>query len=185
MLEPRIQQHFVDSADLAYQSAQVLGPAIESAVHALVAGITSGAKVLVCASPQSHALAERFALLCVTGFERERPALAALALGSHAICARQIHALGQPGDVLLVVSAQPANEALCDAVQAAHEREMTVVALLGAGSDALLAQLRETDVPICVAHERAARVHEVHTIVVHCLCDGVDLQLLGEQENFQ
>ncbi len=44
-------------------------------------------------------------------------------------------------------------------------------------------QLTETDVHICVPHERTARIQEVHLLVLHCLCDAVDLQLLGEQEN--
>ena len=43
--------------------------------------------------------------------------------------------------------------------------------------------LLETDVHICVPHERTARIQEVHLLVLHCLCDAVDLQLLGDQEN--
>ena len=43
--------------------------------------------------------------------------------------------------------------------------------------------LRETDVPICVPHDRTARIQEVHLLVLHCICDGVDAQLLGDQEN--
>ena len=45
------------------------------------------------------------------------------------------------------------------------------------------ASLLETDVHICVPHDRAARIQEVHVLVLNCLCDGVDLQLLGEQDN--
>ena len=40
----------------------------------------------------------------------------------------------------------------------------------------------ETDVLICVPHDRAARVREVHALVLNCLCDGMDAQLFGEQE---
>jgi D-sedoheptulose 7-phosphate isomerase len=42
--------------------------------------------------------------------------------------------------------------------------------------------LRETDVHICVPYDRAARIQEVHLLVLHCICDGVDAQLLGDQE---
>ena len=66
--------------------------------------------------------------------------------------------------------------------RAAHEREMMVVVLSGHTGGALASRVRETDVLICVPHERAARVREAHELVVHCLCDGVDTQLLGEQE---
>jgi D-sedoheptulose 7-phosphate isomerase len=68
------------------------------------------------------------------------------------------------------------------AVEAAHERDMTVVALTGRSGGALGAGLRETDVHICVPHDRVARIQEVHLLVLHCICDGVDAQLLGEQE---
>ena len=62
--------------------------------------------------------------------------------------------------------------------------EMSVVALTGHQGGALARQLRETDVHVCVPHERVARIREVQQLVLHCLCDGIDTQLLGEQESF-
>jgi D-sedoheptulose 7-phosphate isomerase len=73
---------------------------------------------------------------------------------------------------------------LVRATQAAHEREMSVVALCGHQAGALARQLRETDVQVCVPHERIARIREVQHLVLHCLCDGLDTPLLGEQESF-
>ncbi|CAM3916248.1 SIS domain-containing protein [Paracidovorax anthurii] len=197
MLEQRIQQHFIDSADLKYQAAQLLSQPIGSAVQAILACVTSGAKVLACGSGTSSAQARQFAALCVAGFERERPELAAVALepdalwatpgapgGDAQVLARQVRALGQAGDVLLAVSDGGAGSdaALVEAAEAAHERDMTVVALTGRSGGALAGLLRETDVLISVPHDRAARVREVHALVLHCLCDGVDAQLFGEQE---
>lgn len=196
MPEQRIQQHFIDSADLIYQSAQTLGKPVAAAVQALLACVTSGGKVLACGHGGSEGLAQRFAAMFVGGFERERPELAALALGAggaillaHAgsdaeaqMLARQVRALGQAGDVLLTISTSGNDRAVLRALEAAHEREMTVLALTGQDAGVIGAALRETDVHVCVAHERMARVHEVHGLVLHCLCDGVDTQLLGEQE---
>lgn len=197
MLEQRVQQHFIDSADLKYQAAQALSYPIGAAVQAILACVTSGAKVLACGSGPSAAQAQQFAAFCVTGFERERPELAALALVPDALwmasstagagadiatLARQVRALGQAGDLLLAITIAGNEPALLEAVQAAHERDMTVVALCGRDGGALATLLRETDVQICVPHDRAARVREVHALVLHCLCDGVDAQLLGEQE---
>jgi D-sedoheptulose 7-phosphate isomerase len=68
------------------------------------------------------------------------------------------------------------------AITAAHEREMTVVALTGKGGGKIALSLFETDVHICVPHDRTARIQEVHLLALHCICDGVDSQLLGEQE---
>ena len=93
-----------------------------------------------------------------------------------------MQALGAPGDVLLALSAGAPGAVLGAIVQAAQAKDMTVVALTGRDGGGLAGQLSETDVHIAVPHDRAARIHEAHTLVLHCLCDAVDLQLLGEQE---
>jgi len=186
MLEQRIQQHFIDSADLKYQAAQALSQPIAAAVQAMLACVTSGGKVLACGAGASASDAQLFAALCVAGFERDRPELAAVALvsdgGQGTYLARQIRALGQPGDLLLVLSATGNDVAVLEALDAAHERDMMAVVLTGRTGGSLAGRVRETDVLICVPHDRAARVRETHTLVLHCLCDGVDAQLLGEQE---
>lgn len=197
MLEQRIQQHFIDSADLKYQAAQVLSLPIAAAVQAILACVTSGGKVLACGSGVSAAQARQFAAWCVAGFERERPELAAVFLSEDSSLqegpfgsvwdpeqglARQVRALGQAGDVLIALSVTGIDPFILAAAAAAHERDMTVVALSGRTGGDLPALLRETDVLISVPHDRAARVREVHTLALHCLCDGVDAQLLGEQE---
>lgn len=189
MLDLRIQQHFIDSADLQYQAAEPLAKPVEAGVQALMACVTSGGKVLVAGWGGTAASAPYFASLFVGGFERERPELAALALTAEGaavvdeqVLARQVRALGHMGDVLMILTCTGDEKVLQQAVQAAHERDMTVMALTGKGGGALAKLLRETDVHVCVPHERAARVREVHQLVLHCLCDGVDAQLLGEQE---
>jgi D-sedoheptulose 7-phosphate isomerase len=192
MLDLRIQQHFIDSADLHYQVAETLAKPVDAAVQAVLASVTGGGKVLVGGMGSSSALAQYLVNLLVGGFERERPGLAAVSLSSDALMAtrwsdgqalaKQILALGQTGDVLVLISTDGSEAALVQAAQAAHEREMTVLALTGHQGGALGRQLRETDVHVCVPHERAARICEVQHLVLHCLCDGIDTQLLGEQE---
>ena len=93
-----------------------------------------------------------------------------------------VSALGGPGDVLLAMSTSGNSANILAAIEAAHEREMTVVALTGRNGGKITHALRETDVHICVPHERTARIQEVHLLVIHCICDGVDTQLLGDQE---
>jgi len=200
MLEQRIQQHFIDSADLKYQTGPVLSKPISQAMQAILACVTSGGKVLACGAGVSGLLAAQFAAQFVGRFERERPELGAIALPGDATdpaadgaeaadadrFARQVRALGQAGDVLLALSISGQSASVLAAVTAAHERDMTVVALLGnaapGAGGSIGRALRETDVQISVPHERAARIHEIHQIALHCLCDGVDAQLLGEQE---
>ena len=196
MLLQRIQQQFIDSADLKYQCAQALAPQVESAINAVLASVTGGGKVLACGNGASAAGAQHFAASFVGRYERERPELAAFSLSSdaavltgiandfdaRAVFARQVRALGQAGDVLLALSTTGNSANVLAAVDAAHEREMTVVALTGARGGRLAMQLRDTDVHLCVPHELPARLLEVHHLVLHCICDGVDAQLLGLPE---
>jgi D-sedoheptulose 7-phosphate isomerase len=193
MLLQRIQQQFIDSADLKYQCAQSLAPQVEAATQAVLASVTGGGKVLTCGNGASASAAQHFAASFVGRYERERPELAALCLSADAavltgiatdfdtrmVFSRQVRALGQAGDVLLVLSTSGNSANVLAAVEAAHEREMTVVALTGGRGGRLLQILRDTDVQICVPHDVPARVLEVHHLVLHCICDGVDAQLLG------
>jgi D-sedoheptulose 7-phosphate isomerase len=199
MLEQRIEQHFIDSADLKYQAAQVLSKPIASAIAAILASVTSGGKVLACGNGGSAADAQHFAAEFVGRFERERPELGAIALTTDSsiltaiandynfeqIFAKQVRALGQAGDVLLAITTSGNSANVLAAIEAAHEREMTVVALTGRGGGKMNQALRETDVHICVPHDRTARVQEVHLLTIHCICDGVDVQLLGDQGNHE
>lgn len=195
MLEQRIQQHFADSADLIYQAAQTLAKPIEAAVQAVLACVTNGGKVLACGNGGAAAAALGFAADFVGRFERERPELGAIALtgngavltagyegAAHMVFARQVRALGQAGDVLLVLTIDGEAANLHEAVAAAHERDMTVLALSGNGGGKLAVMLHETDVHICIPHARIARIREMQLLALHCICDGVDAQLLGEQE---
>ena len=195
MLEQRIEQHFIDSADLKYQAAQVLSKPIAAAISAVLASVTSGGKVLACGNGGSAADAQHFAAEFVGRFERERPELGAIALTTDSsiltaisndysydpVFAKQVRALGQSGDVLLAITTSGNSANVLLAIEAAHERDMTVVALTGRGGGKMNQALRETDVHICVPHERTARIQEVHLLTIHCICDGVDIQLLGEQ----
>ena len=197
MLEQRIEQHFIDSADLKYQSAQTLSKPIAAAVGALLMCVTGGGKVMACGNGGSAADAQHFAAEFVGRFERERPELGAIALSTDSsimtaiandyhfdqIFSKQVRALGQPSDVLLAISTSGNSRNVLAAIEAAHERDLIVVALTGKGGGKIAQVLRETDVHVCVPHDRTARIQEVHLLVLHCLCDGVDSQLLGEQEN--
>lgn len=199
MLEQRIEQQFIDSADLKYQAAQALSKPIAAAVGVMLMCVTGGGKVMACGNGGSAADAQHFAAEFVGRFERERPELVAMALSTDSslmtaiandyhfdqIFSKQVRALGQPGDVLLAISTSGNSSNVLAAIEAAHQRDLIVVALTGKGGGKIAQVLRETDIHICVPHERTARIQEVHLLVLHCLCDGVDSQLLGEQENPQ
>ena len=181
MLEPRIQQHFFDSADLQYQNAELLARPLADAAQALVGALTAGGKLLIGGSGGGLALAGYAAAALVGRFERERPALAALALADATSYVQQLQALGQPGDLLLLIDGGGAASGLLAAIDAAHEGDMTVVALTAVGG-ALTERLVEIDVAVAVPHGRAARVLETQLLALHALADAVDLQLMGEQE---
>ena len=188
MLLQRIQQQFIDSADFKYQCAQSLGAATELAVQAVFSCLTNGGKVMVAGVGATQPLALYATSLLLGRFERERPELAALALGLHSHnglgdrgIAREVRALGVSEDLVLVISTKGAEASLGAAIDAAHERDMTVVTLVGGASPELVQSLHDTDVAVCVPSEQHGRIYEVMMMVLHCMCDGVDIQLLGEE----
>jgi len=190
----RIQQQFRDSAALKLEALDTLAVPIAAAVDTLFGALANGSKILVCGNGGSAADAQRFAALLIGRFERERPGLPAIALTTDSsiltaigndsafeqIFSNQVRALGQAGDVLLAITTSGNSVNVLSAVQEAHEREMIVIALTGKGGGVMTEVLADTDIHICVPSERTARIQEVHLLTIHCLCDGIDAMLLGE-----
>ena len=196
MLEQRIQQQFHESAELKQQAAALMAGPVAQAVACIANAVSNGGKVLVCGNGGSAADAQHFAAELVGRFERERMELAAIALttdtsvitalandfGFNQVFSRQVRALGQPGDVLVAISTSGNSPSVLEAVRAAQDRDLIVVGLSGKGGGQLTAMLREQDVHLCVPHGRTARIQEVHLLMLHCICDGVDWTLMGDPE---
>ncbi len=196
MVEQRIQQQFYESADLTVQLAESLARPISDAATAIVGAISAGGKVLAFGSGASFVDAQRFVAAFVGRFERERPSLAAMSLLGDPVlvtallgrdslvqaAVKQLQALGAPEDVLLIIDAAETAASVLPLIAAAREKEMIVVALTGRSHNGIDAALGEADVHLPVAHERVARIQEIHVLALHCLCDAVDLQLMGEQD---
>lgn len=182
MLEQRIQQQFFENADLHNQAAELLSRPVADAAEAVAACITSGGKLMVAGSDAGALLAPLLSLSFAGRFERERPPLAAVSLRDEAMAplALQTRALGQPGDLLLLIDGGGESEPLLDAARTAHGMDMSVIVLTGADRAVWREVLADTDVLIAVPHVRTARILESQLLVLHCLCDAVDLQLMGE-----
>ncbi len=181
MLEHHLQQNFFDCADLVYASAETLAKPLADAAQALVGCITSGGKILSFGESECGLMAQYGCSTLLGRFERDRPSLAAMTLlmDGTDLWLRQLEALGQPGDVLLAWSTGETAPNLMLALARAHEKDMGVVVISDSQIE-LNNKLTETDVHIIVPHERKARVHEVQWLILHSLCDAIDLQLLGE-----
>jgi len=192
----RISGHFQTAAQIQLNAGEALAPAIEQAARHMVHCLAQGGKILVCGNGGSAADAQHFASKMINRFEQERPGLAAIALtadtstltsiaNDHAyeqVFARQLKALGQPGDILLAISTSGNSHNVLQAVAAAHARSMPVIALTGRSGGGLAEQMQEDDVFLCVPAESTARIQEVHLLTIHCLCDAVDSVLLGVEE---
>jgi len=190
----RIQQHFRDSVAVKLAAMETLAAPIAAAVDTMFAALANGNKILACGNGGSAADAQHFAAELIGRFERERPGLPALALTTDAsvltavandyaydqVFAKQVRALGQPGDVLLAITTSGHSANVLAAIEEAHEREMIVVALTGKGGGRVNEALADTDIHLCVPAERTARIQEVHLLTIHCLCDGIDAMLLGD-----
>jgi D-sedoheptulose 7-phosphate isomerase len=191
----RVRQHFADSAELKLNAADALAPQVAHAAAQLTECLLGGGKILTCGNGGSAADAQHFAAEMVGRFERERPELPAISLVTDTsilsaiandyafeqVFAKQVRALGAKGDVLLAFSTSGNSHNVIAAIDAAHEREMRVIALTGKGGGRIGKMLGAGDAHLCVPHDRTARIQEVHLLMIHCLCDAIDNALLGEE----
>ena len=189
----RINQHFTDSAQLKLQAMELLAGPLASASERMVQCLMQEGKILSCGNGGSAADAQHFAAELLNRFEMERPPLAAMALSTdtstitsiandyhfNEVFSKQVRALGQPDDILLAISTSGNSANVMEAIHAAHDRQMDVVALTGKKGGKIAALLGPNDVHICVPAERTARIQEVHLLCLHCMCDAIDSLLLG------
>lgn len=192
----RISQQFQDSSQTKLDAVELLAAPIAEAVETMVNCLVNDGKILACGNGGSAADAQHFAAELVGRFEAERQELAAIALTTdssiltaiandyayNVIFAKQVRALGRSGDVLLAISTSGNSGNVMEAIQAAHDADMRVVALTGKGGGKIGEMLREGDVHLCVPADRTARIQEVHLLSIHCICDGIDCLLLGVEE---
>ena len=153
------------------------------------------AKILCCGNGGSAADAQHFAAELINRFEMERPELAAIALTTDSsvltsiandydynqIFSKQVRGLGRKGDVLLAISTSGNSSNVVAAIEAAHTRNMIVVALTGRDGGKMGAMLQAGDIHICVPAKVTARIQEVHLLTLHCICDGIDHLLYGQK----
>lgn len=191
-MEQRVRRHFEDSI-ATKQAAMGLAPAIAAAAATMTRCLLEDGKILSCGNGGSAADAQHFSSELLNRFELERPGLPAVALTTDSstltsiandyafveVFAKQVRALGQPADVLLAISTSGNSENVLRAIQAAHERGVRVVALTGRDGGAIAQALDPDDIEIRVPAERTCRIQEVHLLVIHCLCDLIDTELLG------
>ncbi len=191
----RVRNDFARSLRLAERSIESLAPLIVSAASRIVGSLVSGHKVLLCGNGGSAACAQLFSSHLLNRYTHERPGLPAIALTSdnatltaiandyhfENVFARQVLALGQPGDVLVAISTTGNSSNIIRAVEAARSRDMHCIALNGRNGGELADALARDDVSICVADESTARIREMHVLVIHCLSDLIDYQLLGQE----
>lgn len=191
--EDRVRGHFESSIAVKREASSRLAAVITEAALLIARCLLGNGKVLACGNGGSAAEAQHFSAEMLNRFEMERPGLPAMALTTDGatitaisndyafeeIFAKQVRALGQPGDVLLAISTSGESPDVCRAVVAAHERGLNIVALSGRDGGAMAKLIDDRDVEIRIPAENTARIQEVHLLVIHCLCDLIDQELLG------
>jgi D-sedoheptulose 7-phosphate isomerase len=194
VLVARVRNHFQQSIATARDAMETLSPRIAAAAQRMGQALLADRKILACGNGGSAADAQHFSAELLNRFERERPGLPGIALTTDTstitsiandyhfdeIFAKQVRALGQAGDVLLGITTSGNSPNVLRAFDAAHERNMICIALTGRDGGKVPSLLNDEDIHICVAATSTARIQEVHGLVIHCLCDLIDYQLLGQ-----
>ncbi len=192
----RVAKNFEDSAHTKLNAVEMLAAPIAAAIEIMTGALVNGGKILACGNGGSAADAQHFAAELVGRFEAERQELAAIALtvdssiltaiandySFNQVFSKQVRALGHAGDVLLAISTSGNSGNVIEAIQAAHDADMRIIALTGRGGGRIGEMLRDDDIHLCVPAERTARIQETHLLMIHCLCDGIDSLLLGVDE---
>ncbi|MBI5784127.1 MAG: phosphoheptose isomerase [Rhodocyclales bacterium] len=192
----RIRDQFANSVATKQQAAEAMAGPIAEAIRLMTASLRMGGKIMACGNGGSAADSQHFAAELLNRFERERAPLAAIALTTDTstltsiandyhydqVFAKQVAALGRTGDVLLAISTSGNSPNVLAAMAVAHDRGVRVVALTGKGGGSMAAALADGDIHLCVPASRTARIQEVHLLTLHCLCDGIDTLLLGDQQ---
>ena len=195
-MQSRIRQLFQASIETKQLAIDSLPPSIAEASLLMVNALLNEGKILTCGNGGSAGDAQHFSSELLNRFERERPSLPAIALttdsstitsiandySDNEVFSKQIRALGRPGDILLAISTSGNSANVIQAIQAAHDREMLVVALTGRDGGGMASLLLPEDVEIRVPSKVTARIQEVHLLAIHCLCDLIDHQLFGSEE---
>lgn len=190
----RVTNNFNAHDELLQACKSLLAPDIVAAANKMIKALLSDKKTLICGNGGSAADAQHFSSELLNRFEKERPGLPAISLATDAstltsiandynyddIFSKQVRALGSPGDILLVISTSGNSANVIRAVEAAHERNMTCIALNGREGGDLTTCLNQDDINICVPGQSTARIQEMHIIVIHCICDLIDFHLLGQ-----
>jgi D-sedoheptulose 7-phosphate isomerase len=194
-IEERIEKHFNESAQLKLATAPRLAAPIARAAQVMTDSLKSGGKVLACGNGGSAADAQHFSAELLGRFERERQELAAIALTTDTsaitaiandysydmIFAKQVRGLGAKGDVLIAISTSGNSTNVIEAMNVAKAKGMAVVALTGRDGGKMGALLGANDVHLNVSSNVTARIQEVHILILHCLCDAIDCNLLGAE----
>lgn len=191
-MDNRVLAHFRESVAVK-QASETLAPQIEKAAQLILQSLLNDGKILSCGNGGSAADAQHFSGELLGRFERERPGLPAVALTTDSstltaiandyqyedVFAKQVRALGQSGDVLLAISTSGNSENVLRAVTTAHSRGLKVVALVGRDGGTIAQSLNSGDVELRVPADRTCRIQEVHLLIIHCLCDLIDVGILG------
>jgi D-sedoheptulose 7-phosphate isomerase len=192
-LQNRIINHFTNSIRTQQEAMNSLSELIEFASQRLVATLLNDKKIITCGNGRSAVVAQLLSSAMLNQYERDRPSLPAIAMTTDTttitaiandyhfddIFAKQLRALGQNGDILVVYTDGNNSANIAKAITTAHDKDITVIALTGKNGGMIAPLLNETDIEIRVPSNASAHIQEVHTLITHCLCDLIDHQLFG------
>ncbi|MFC3153551.1 SIS domain-containing protein [Litoribrevibacter euphylliae] len=193
-LTDRIQMHFGQAIETKMHTAELLTDDICLVSQWLINCLVNDSKILCCGNGASSALAQLLSSKLMNKYGQERPGLPAITIGADScvasgisntfsfseIFARQIKAIGQPGDILVIISTGGNSPNIIQAIQAAHDREVAVIALTGGDGGGVATLLTEHDIELRVPSDIKSIIHEAHMSIIHCLCDLIDYQLFEE-----
>jgi D-sedoheptulose 7-phosphate isomerase len=193
-MEERVRHLFGIQIETQMAVADALSDSVAKAGQRLVNCLLNDGRIFICGNGPSSANCLHFSSAMLNHFEVERPSLPVLNLSADPVCissfsnehnyghvfARQILALGQEQDVLVLLTTSGNSDSLLHALHAANERGMDTIALSGRDGGVLANHLGPEDIELRVLSDNAARIRVMHLFILHCFCDLIDQSLFSQ-----
>ena len=186
-----IKSNFQENQKINSISSSQILDSIDTATSKILSMIDSSGKLLTCGNGGSSGDAQHIASEFINRFESERKPLPAISLNSDTatltsiandygyqyVFSKQIKAIGNPDDILMVFTTSGNSINILDAIVTAKDKNIPIILVSGDNGGKACASLDQNDIKILVPSTRTSRIQEMHLVIIHSICECIDIHL--------
>lgn len=196
-MQSLIKNYFTESIQTQIVMTEALSQPIEEAANIIINALLNGNKILSCGNSIAAANVQNFTAQMVSGIDIDRPSIPAIALVAdnilistianhynqiNEVYAKQIQALANQGDILIVLSSDGNDKSIIRAVQEAVINDLNIIALTGCDGGVIVGLLGQNDIEIRIPSYKERTTSEMQLMVLNCLCQLIENMLFIHKE---